>query len=311
MAIQTVITITHGNETIGTIKSKLLKPASKSKEQAVSVGDYLNSLAGKDRSAKATFQVNSGDAVFASATVTVSSGAAADTAVVGGITLTAVDHRETTNITLSSDSSGSLNSTFFTFQDQPGLNRYYVWFNINSVGVDPKPAGYLPANGIKVNGATNVAASTLATATTAAIVAAAPSGVLATNGASTHTILTTLVPGVATKVTDGAAAPTSFTFTRTITGSAVTTAQYNVGTTDTLTAASLAAAINLNASINQMCTAKSAAAVVTVSSWFAGLIGNFITLTATTGNTASAATLGSGAAATTYSTQNTYNYGVA
>lgn len=308
-SIQTVITLTHGKEVIQTIKDKLLKPPTKPKEQAVAMHSYFNALAGSDRDAKIVAQVNSGDAVNASATLTVASGAIGDTAVVNLVTFTAVDHRETTNITLAADSGGSLNSTFFTFQDQSGANRYYIWFNINSLGVDPKPTGYNPANGIKVNGATNVTAATLATATTAAIVAAGPIGVLATNGASTHTILTTLVAGVATKVTDGSAA-TSFVFTRSITGSAVSSVQYNVGTSDTLTAANLAAAINAKSTMNQVATATSAAAVVTVSSWFPGPVGNLITLTASAGNTASGAVLASGAIATTYSSQNTYHLGV-
>lgn len=309
--ILTKITLTHGKETIGTIKSHFNKPASKSKEAAIAARNFLHNIIGTDRNAKMQIQVDSGDAVNAHATVTVLSGASADTAVVSGTTFTCVDHRETTNITLAADSSGNLNNTYFTFQDTAGLNKYAVWYNINAAGTQPVVAGVPAANMIVVAGATNVAAATLATATTAALVAFAPLGVIPTNGASTHTIITNLLAGVATKVTDGAGGgATNFTFTRSVTGSALTAIQYNVAATDTLTAANLAAAINANSTMNQLATATSAAAVVTVSSWFPGAVGNYITLTATTGNTASASTLGSGANATTYSTLNTYHYGV-
>lgn len=311
---KTVITLTHGFESYQTIVNKLLHPASKVREELVSMRNFFHSAAGLDRSVKAVVQVNSGDEVLANATVTVLSGAIGDTAVVSGSTFTAVDHRETTNVTFGADSSGSLNSKYFTFQDQSGANRYYLWFNINSAGVDPRPAGYAPANGIKVSGATGATAATLATAAIAACAAynnaVGVSGVLVTAGASGHVIFTDIVPGVATATLDGAATSTGFTFTRSITGSAVTSVQYNIGPTDTVTAANLAAAINAKTTLAQVATATSAAAVVTVSSFYPGPIGNLITLTATTGNTASGATFSSGALATTSSTINTYHSGV-
>lgn len=305
--IVTTLTITHGKESINTITNMLLKQASKTREQAISLRNFAHALAGTDRNAKLVAQVNSGDAVFAHATVTVLSGASGDTAVVSGTTFTAVDHRETTNVTFAADSSGSLNNTFFTFQDQPGLNKYALWFNINSAGVQPVVTGVPAANMIKVSGATGASAATLATAAVTAC--ANVLGISVTAGASGHIIITDLVPGVATKVTDGSAA-TSFTFTRSITGSTLTAAQYNIGVTDTATAANLAAVINAHTAMNQVATATSAAAVVTVSSWFPGPVGNYITLTASVGNTASGAVLASGAIATTYSSQNTYHYGV-
>lgn len=305
--IQTNIQIKHAREVITTIQNKVLKPASKPREEAVDLRNYFNALAGGDRDAQLTVQVNSGDAVNAHATLTVATGATSDTAVVSGTTFTCVDHRETTNITFAADSSGSLNSTFFTFQDQPGLNKYYIWFNINSAGVDPKPTGYPAANGIKVSGATGALAATLATAAVAA--AANVLGVTVSAGASGHIIITDNVAGVGTKVTDGSAA-TSFTFTRSITGSAVSSVQYNIGATDTATAANLAAAINANSAMNQVATAASAAGVVTVSSFFPGPVGNYITLTASGNVTASGSVLASGAVATTYSSQNIYHLGL-
>ena len=87
--IQTAITITHGKETIGTIKDKVLRPASKGKEEAVALMSFFNALAGTDRNGKLVVQVNSGDAVTASGTVTFASFAAADTFTVGSETFTA------------------------------------------------------------------------------------------------------------------------------------------------------------------------------------------------------------------------------
>lgn len=311
--IRTVLTLTHGLEAYQTIAGKFTKSPTIPREELTAIRNFFHAAAGGDRSLKLQTQVDSGDSVFAHATVTVLSGASGDTAVVSGTTFTAVDHRETTNVTFAADSGGSLNSKFFTFQDQPGLNKYYLWFSINSVGVDPAPAGYSKSNGIKVSGATGATAATLATAAVAAAAALNSAvgtlGVTVAAGASGHIIITDNAPGVATKVTDGSAA-TSFTFTRSITGSTLTAVQYNVGFTDTGTAASLAAAINADAAMQWVATASSAAAVVTVSSFFPGPVGNYITLTAATGNTASAATLGSGAVPTTTSTLNTYRSGV-
>lgn len=87
--IQTTITITHGKEVIQTVKDKLLKPASKPKEEAHSLRNFFNALSGSDRDAKLAVQVNSGDAVAASGTITFSSIANNDTVTVGTVTFTA------------------------------------------------------------------------------------------------------------------------------------------------------------------------------------------------------------------------------
>lgn len=88
-AIQTTITLTHGKEQIQTIKDKLLKDPSVSWHQFVAIRNYFHSLIARDRSAKAVVQVNSGDAVASTGTVTLSSLAAADTITVGSQTFTA------------------------------------------------------------------------------------------------------------------------------------------------------------------------------------------------------------------------------
>lgn len=252
------------------------------------MSDYFQGMGSGTYSASASVKMNNGNAAKATGTLTVSSGAVNDTATVCGITLTCVDHRETTNVTFQADSAGSLNSKFFTFQDQPGTNKYYLWFNINSAGVDPAVAG---ATGIVVAGATGATAATLATAAVAAC--AATVGVTVAAGASGHIVITDNAPGVATKVTDGSAA-TSFTFTRSITGSALTSAQYQLYGTDTLIAADLARAINANTSINPYVSAAGALGVVTVTAVEYGIRGNGYTLAATANVAAGAAQLSGG-----------------
>jgi phage tail sheath gpL-like len=90
MAVKTTIVITHGKESIGTIKEKCLRPASKPHEQVTNLMSILNAINGKDRNAKLTTVIDSGDAVQASGTVTVTGMAAAATVTVAGIVLTAV-----------------------------------------------------------------------------------------------------------------------------------------------------------------------------------------------------------------------------
>lgn len=108
------------------------------------------------------------------------------------------------NVTCVADSAGSKNSTYWTFNSAGNLYSFYVWYNINSAGVDPAVSG---STGIEVAGATNASAATLATATIAAINANATAAacVLATAGASEHLILTNLQPGTNTAAANGGA----------------------------------------------------------------------------------------------------------
>ncbi len=122
---------------------------------------------------------------------------------------------EIQNITFAADTSGNKNSTFFTFHNASNLNGYYVWFNINSAGVDPAPAGL---TGIRVNGATGVTAANLATAAISAINTAAPVNVVASAGVSGHIILTNTTIGTTTAAANGTASP-SFSYSVTTTGS--------------------------------------------------------------------------------------------
>ncbi len=117
--------------------------------------------------------------------------------------------RNVQTITTVSDSAGSLNSTFWTFNTAGNAVGYYVWYNINSAGVDPAPAG---RTAIAVAGATNVTGSTLGGATRTAI--AASTGMSAyevVSGSTTGIILTSVQYGATTAAADGTAA-TGFAF---------------------------------------------------------------------------------------------------
>lgn len=130
----------------------------------------------------------------------------------GSPAVTANPSQAIDNVTYVADSGGSLNSTFYTFNSANNLQGFYVWFNINSAGVDPAPAGL---HGIAVAGATNAPANTLAAAARAAIAADATAAQYFTvSGATSHVITTDLQPGLKTGSADGTAA-TSFTFTNT------------------------------------------------------------------------------------------------
>ena len=133
--------------------------------------------------------------------------------------------REVQTITAVADVSGSLNNTYWEFK-LPGnapfqvsgtwYTFYYVWYNINSAGTDPAPAGGF---GIAVTGATSASASTLGGNTRTAIIAALPAtgNTYAVTGATSATILTALEYGATTAAVD--TGTTGFTFAVGTTGS--------------------------------------------------------------------------------------------
>lgn len=110
---------------------------------------------------------------------------------------------EVSKVTTVADVAGSLNSKYFLL-DSPSTD-YYVWYNINSLGVDPLVPG---RTGVMITGATNASAATLATSTKTAVDALAL--FVATNVGAVITI-TGASPGNTPDTTDGAA-PTGFTF---------------------------------------------------------------------------------------------------
>lgn len=127
----------------------------------------------------------------------------------GSAPVTAQPVQNIQTITAVADSSGSLNSTWWKFYSAGALQGFYVWYNINSAGVDPAPAGL---TGIQVTGATGATASTLGGATRTAIAAnAAAASYVTVSGSTSAIILTDIQPGTTTAASDGTAA-TGFTF---------------------------------------------------------------------------------------------------
>lgn len=126
---------------------------------------------------------------------------------------------ESTDITTVADVAGSLNSTFFNVYSALNAVAYYVWYNINSAGVDPAIVG---KTGVMVAAATGATANTIATATRAALTAI-PAFVI--TGATNHVIITNADSGATTNATDGTAA-TGFSIS--ITAQGVTANPANV-----------------------------------------------------------------------------------
>jgi hypothetical protein len=123
----------------------------------------------------------------------------------GGQPVTTQPTQNIQTITTVADSSGSLNSTYWTFYSAGALQGFYVWYNINSAGVDPAPAGL---TGIQVTGATNVTANNIASATRTAIAAnAAAAAYVTVTGATNNIILTDIQPGTTTAAANGTASP--------------------------------------------------------------------------------------------------------
>lgn len=115
-------------------------------------------------------------------------------------------------VTTVADVAGSLNSTYFTLNGADGIN-YYVWFNINSAGVDPAIAG---RTGIQVAAATGASANTIAVAINTAF-AGNPS--FSHSVATNNVTLTQLTAGHG-DIANGAASP-GFSYMKTQTNGTV------------------------------------------------------------------------------------------
>jgi hypothetical protein len=74
-----------------------------------------------------------------------------------------------------------------------------------------------------------------------------------------------------------------------------TSVQFLTGTTDTLSAVSLAAKINAHATVSKLVSATSAGAVITLTCNTPGLVGNFLTLAISAHGSVTGATFASGA----------------
>lgn len=118
-------------------------------------------------------------------------------------------------ITAVADVSGSLNSKYFLIYsiDPIGsVKTFYVWFNINSVGVNPN---IVNATGVEISAATNASASTLGGDIRTAL--GALTNDFTITGSGSGVIATNVNPGLAPAAADGTAA-TGFTFANTTPG---------------------------------------------------------------------------------------------
>jgi hypothetical protein len=89
--IQTVLTITHGNEPANTLSNLLVKSTTAAKPEIEALINFLDALAGGNRIGKIDVQVNGGVSVAASATLTLSTaGTAGDNVSINGVAITAV-----------------------------------------------------------------------------------------------------------------------------------------------------------------------------------------------------------------------------
>lgn len=111
------------------------------------------------------------------------------------------------SVAFTADTAGSLNSDWFSFEDGIGT-KYYVWFNINSAGVDPAVSG---RTGIEVEGATGATAATLVAAAIAAINAVSGIAVVASSVVSGTLLLTNTDMGAGVIPANGTSSP-SFTY---------------------------------------------------------------------------------------------------
>lgn len=89
MAQQTIITLSHDTEAHQTVKDLLLKNSSKPRTEAVALSKFFDAASIGNRTCSFTVEVDSGDAVAASGTITFSSFVADDTVTVGTQTFTA------------------------------------------------------------------------------------------------------------------------------------------------------------------------------------------------------------------------------
>lgn len=134
----------------------------------------------------------------------------------GGLPVTANPIANIQTVTTVADSSGSLNSTYFIVYSAGNLQGFYVWFNINSAGVDPAPAGL---TGIAVAGATGVTANNLASAIKTAVAAnAAAASYFTISGATDNVIFTNIQAGSCTAAANSVAASPGFSYATGTTG---------------------------------------------------------------------------------------------
>lgn len=89
--IQTVITVTHGNEALGTLQNQLLKSSTAAKAESMALLGLFGALQGGNRIASVDVQVAGGTSAAASGTIAFSGiSTANDTILINGVVMTAV-----------------------------------------------------------------------------------------------------------------------------------------------------------------------------------------------------------------------------
>jgi hypothetical protein len=116
------------------------------------------------------------------------------------------DIAQVEKITCVADVASSLNSKYFLFHSSAGV-KHYAWFDVNSAGTDPAPAGGW--TGHEVDIAVGATASQVATALAAVLTAVTGFDAAASSGVVT---LTHTAIGYAQPAIDSVAAPTGFAF---------------------------------------------------------------------------------------------------
>jgi len=111
------------------------------------------------------------------------------------------DAAEITTVQCVADVAGSLNSKYFTINSADDLIQYYVWFNVNSAGVDPAIAG---KTGLAVALATGANANTVAAAVAAVL---DPLASFAAAAVTDTVTVTNASVGVTTDAANGTASP--------------------------------------------------------------------------------------------------------
>lgn len=144
------------------------------------------------------------------------------------ITLRPVDvfygDREKFTVLCVADSSGSLNNTYWEFQNTDidgNTTDYYVWYNVNSAGTDPALAN---KTGVEVALATDAAATTVASTTETAL--SSDATIRVSSSVSSATV--TVEMGAMGSVTDASdSGSTGFTITEVLEGQ-----KFEFGATD-------------------------------------------------------------------------------
>ena len=150
--------------------------------------------------------INTGAVAGKTVTVTDASGFRNDQTATGGDATNLADAGEGDGVvaTFADGVASNLNSKYFTYVTRnsggASTNSRYVWFNVNSEGVDPAPGG----TGIAVALSAGASANTVASGVRTELAA---DNKVAITGATSHAIITNLYMGTATDAANGAASP--------------------------------------------------------------------------------------------------------